>query len=265
MPKVSVIMGLYNAADTLAQALESLLDQTLGDWEIVLCDDGSADGTAELARAYRDRDPGRIRLLRNERNLGLGAALNRCLAAAKGAYIARMDADDVSAPERLARQAAYLDCHPGCAIVGCAMVHFDEQGDYRVSRPPAEPGLRDYLLGTPFCHGTVMVRAEAYRAVGGYRTAPELLRVEDVDLWLRLYEAGFRGRNLREPLYRMRDDRSAAKRRRLRDRVRSTRVRLRGMKRLKAPLWYWPLALRPVLVGLLPGPVYRCLHRRRCP
>ena len=265
MPKVSVIMGLYNAADTLAQAMESLLAQTLRDWEIILCDDGSGDTTAELARAYRDRDPGRIRLLRNERNLGLGAALNRCLAVAEGAYIARMDADDVSGPERLERQAAYLDRHPDCAVVGCAMVHFDELGEFRVSRPPGEPELRDYLLETPFCHGTVMVRAEAYRAVGGYRTAPELLRVEDVDLWLRLYEAGFRGRNLTEPLYRMRDDRRAAKRRRLRDRVHSTLVRLRGMKRLNAPLRYWPLALRPILVGLLPGPVYRYLHRIRCP
>lgn len=259
MPKISVIMGAYNAAGTLAEALESLRGQTCSDFEIILCDDGSTDETAQVAARY----PGRITVLRNEGNLGLGAALNRCLEAARGTYIARMDADDLSMPERLERQAAYLDAHPGCALVGCAMTHFDGDGDYRVSCPPRVPEKRDYLLGTPFCHGTVMVRREVYRAVGGYSEGPRIRRVEDVDLWLRLCGAGFRGHNLPERLYRMRDDRHAEKRRKLRYRVNSTRVRLRGMVRLKAPLVYWPLALRPILVGLLPGPVYRRLHRRR--
>ena len=261
MPKISVILGAYNAADTLAAALDSLLEQSLPDFEILLCDDGSTDGTAAVAAGYA----GRVRLLKNEQNLGLGAALNRCLAAAEGEYIARMDADDLSHPRRLERQAEYLDRHPECALVGCAMVHFDGDGDYRVSCPPEFPQLRDYLLGTPFCHGTVMVRRSVYRALGGYREGRVTLRVEDVDLWIRLYEAGFRGRNLREPLYRMRDDRRAAKRRKFRWRVNSARVRLRGMGRLKAPFRWWPMALRPVLVGLLPGPVYRRLHRRNCP
>lgn len=263
MPKISIILAAYNAADTLEEALDSLMEQTLRDFEIFLCDDGSTDGTAAVAQAYAARHPGRVVLLQNPQNLGLGAALNRCLAVAQGEYIARMDADDLSLPRRLELQAAFLDAHPDCALVGCAMTHFDQGGSYRVSCPPEDPQLRDHLLGTPFCHGTVMVRREVYLSLGGYSESPEHLRVEDAELWLRLYEAGFRGRNLQEPLYRMRDDRSAANRRKLSHRFRSARVRLRGMQRLQAPWWYWPLALRPVAVGLLPGPVYRWLHRRK--
>ena len=263
MAKVSVIMGIYNAADTLARALESVANQTLADVELILCDDGSEDASASVAADFAARYPGRVVLLKNQENRGLGAALNRCLAAARGEYIARMDADDVSLSHRLERQAGWLDCHPEDALVGCAMIHFDEDGDYRVSCPPERPQLRDYLLGTPFCHGTVMVRREAYRAVGGYRENRDTLRVEDVDLWLRLYEKGFRGRNLTEPMYRMLDDRHAASRRKFRWRVNSARIRFRAAGRLRASVWYRILALRPVAIGLLPGPVYRYLHRKK--
>ena len=95
-------MGIYNCADTLAAAIDSILAQTYTDWELILCDDGSADRTYEVAEDYRSRYPEKIVLLKNERNMGLNYTLNRCLEQAKGAYIARMDGDDVSLPHRFA-------------------------------------------------------------------------------------------------------------------------------------------------------------------
>ena len=100
MPSVSVIMGIYNCADTLNEAIDSILNQTFRDWELIMCDDGSQDNTYELAQQYVQRYPEQIVLLKNEKNMGLNHTLNRCLQAASGEYIARMDADDLCSRDR---------------------------------------------------------------------------------------------------------------------------------------------------------------------
>ena len=98
MAKVSIIMGIYNCAATLPEAIDSILAQTFPDWQLVLCDDGSKDNTYAVAKAYQERIPDKIILLQNEQNMGLNHTLNRCLQAATGEYVARMDGDDVSLP-----------------------------------------------------------------------------------------------------------------------------------------------------------------------
>ena len=95
MAKVSIIMGIYNCAPTLSEAIDPVLAQTFTDWQLVLCEDGSKDNTYEIAKAYQKRFPEKIVLLRNERNMGLNHTLNRCLAAADGEYVARMDGEDI--------------------------------------------------------------------------------------------------------------------------------------------------------------------------
>lgn len=258
--KISVLMGVYNCEDTLIQAVRSVQAQTYQNWEMIICDDGSKDGTLALAQALASEDE-RIRLLRNEQNLGLNRTLNRCLAAATGEYIARMDGDDESLPERLEMQVAFLEQHPEFQIVSSPMILFDETGNWGRTHVPEYPRAEDIVAGTAINHAPVMLRKAALDAVGGYSEEKYTLRVEDVDLWIRLYAAGSRCCNLMQPLYRMRNDRNALSRRKYRYRINSVRVRLRGCKVLGlGPKSYYK-ALRPMLNGLVPAKIRSRLRR----
>lgn len=261
--RVSILMGVYNCGDTLAEAIESILAQTYSGWKLIICDDGSTDNSYAVAKLYQEKYPAQILLIRNEKNLGLNDTLNHCLQYADTEYVARMDGDDLSLPERLETELAFLDAHPAYAIVSAPMIYFDEMGDFRRGKGRGEPSLAAFAKGTPFCHAPCMVRREAYEAVGGYAVSPKRLRVEDWDLWVRMYEKGYRGCNLPEPLYKMRDDRNAFSRRKFRYRINEARVSASAVKKLKLPRWNYIFALRPILVGLLPKPLYSYLHRKK--
>ncbi len=263
MPKISVIMGIYNCADTLGEAIDCILAQTVTDWELILCDDGSTDDTFAVANEYRERYPDKIVLLQNERNLGLNATLNHCLEQARGEYIARMDGDDVCDPARFEKELAVLEEEPEIAIVSSDMAHFDESGTWGRIAHPTYPVPSDFLAETPFCHAPCMVRREAYEAVGGYSVDDKLLRVEDYHLWIKMYKAGYKGKNIHEILYKMRDDRNAYTRRKFRFRVNEARVKSLVVREFHLPITGYVHALRPILVGLMPNFVYDMLHKRR--
>lgn len=189
IPRVSVLMPVRNGARWLPAAIGSVLAQTLPEFELLVIDDGSADRTPEIVAEHAVRDA-RVRPIRQE-PLGLVAALNRGLADARAGLIARLDADDLALPERLARQAAAMDVNPRLNLLGSWAEIVDGEGR-AIGRlaPPSEPDkLRDTLARTnPFIHSSVMLRAEAVRGLGGYRAAFEA--AEDYDLWLRLSEHG---------------------------------------------------------------------------
>ncbi|WP_243317505.1 glycosyltransferase family 2 protein [Geothrix paludis] len=261
MPRVSILTGIYQCEATLVEALESILAQTFTDWEMILCDDGSTDRSPEIAQSFVDRDS-RFVLIRNPRNLGLAAALNLAFQHAKGEYLARMDGDDRSRPDRLAIQVAYLDAHPSCAVVSGAMASFDEKGFWGTIRPrQQDPSLESLAWSTPFTHAPCMMRREVLARVGGYRT--DVGRVEDYDLWVRVYAAGFKGHNLDQVLYEVREDRATNRRRDYRRRVDEARVAWRACRMLGLS-WRGHIgALRPLLVGLLPTAIYETLRKRR--
>lgn len=261
--KISVLMGIYNCADTLPESIDSILAQTYSNWELILCDDGSTDATFAVAQQYRSRFPEKIVLLKNDKNMGLNHTLNRCLAAATGDYIARMDGDDLCDPDRFTRELAALEAHHNMAVVSTPMEYFDENGIWATGTAIEFPQPVDFLHGTPFCHAPCMARRAVITAIGGYTDDPKYLRVEDYDLWVKLYAAGYRGMNLNEPLYRMRDDRNAASRRKFRYRINEARVKCKAVRLLKLPLWGYLWALRPILVGLLPQWAYQRLHKTR--
>lgn len=261
--KISVLMGIYNCADTLGAAIDCILAQTCTDWELILCDDGSWDSTLSVAQSYRQRYPEKIRLLKNEKNRGLNYTLNRCLSVATGQFIARMDGDDLCMPDRFEKELKALEENPTMAVVSTPMEYFDENGTWGIGTAIARPKARDLLYGTPFCHAPCMARREAILAVGGYTDDEKYLRVEDYDLWVKLYAAGFRGMNLAEPLYRMRDDRNATARRKFKHRINEARVKAKAVRLLKLPVWGYVYALRPILVGLLPVGLYTKLHKKR--
>lgn len=256
-------MGIYNCAETLEEAVECIVNQTYTNWELILCDDGSLDETYSVAQRLLEKYPKQMILLQNERNCGLNHTLNRCLEAATGDYIARMDADDRCSPERFAMEAAVLDANPDIAIVSTDMEHFDEEGTWGLQRHPDAPVPRDFVHSTPFNHAPCMVRREAYEAVKGYSEDKRFLRVEDYHLWIKMYRAGFRGRNIHEVLYQMRDDRNAYSRRKFVHRLNEARVKALVVQEFNLPVYNYVYVLRPVLVGLLPSGIYDLLHKRK--
>lgn len=262
--RISVIMGIYNCAPTLAEALDSLLSQTYQGFKVIMCDDGSSDNTVEVAQRYVDSHPGRFVLISNERNMGLNFTLNHCLEHADTEFVARMDGDDLSCPDRFRKEIEFLDAHPDVAIVSSPMIYFDENGEFRRGGGRGHyPTKDDFVYGTPFCHAPCMVRREAYEAVGGYCVDPRLLRVEDYHLWFKMYAAGYRGYVLPEPLYMMRDDRNAVARRTWKNRFNEFHVRRIGYRMLDIPLLKRIYMLRPLAVGLLPGFLYRYFHQKK--
>ena len=260
---ISVIMGIYNCEKTLEEAIESILEQTVTDWELIMCDDGSVDKTLEVANHYQEKYPDKIHVLKNKVNKGLNYTLNKCLAVAEGTYIARMDGDDRCSPERFAKELEVLETEPDISIVSSDMEFFDETGCWGRISHPEYPQKEDFVHGSPFCHAPCMVRKEAFQKVGGYSEAKWLLRVEDYHLWVKMYAAGYKGKNLQIPLYQMRDDRNAYARRKFRYRVNEALVKIYLVKTLRLPFWKVIYAVRPILVGIMPNKLYDIMHKRR--
>ncbi|HEX2099268.1 MAG TPA: glycosyltransferase [Candidatus Synoicihabitans sp.] len=200
MPKISVILPVYNAARYLPLALRSLLAQTERDFEIVAVDDGSTDASLSMLQDTARRDA-RLKII-SRPNTGIVGALNDGIAAASGTYLARMDGDDIAFPERFARQLRYMETHPDCVCVGSAYIYIDAVGAplKLTPRPLTHEAIEAGLLrgdGGSLIHPVVMMRASAVAAAGGYRESAQW--VEDLDLYLRLARIG-RLANLAEPL-----------------------------------------------------------------
>lgn len=261
--KVSVIMGLYNCELTLCESLDSILNQTYTNWEIIMCDDGSQDNTYIIASRYMKMYPNKIILLKNEKNMGLNFTLNKCLKYVKGQYIARMDADDISISNRFEIQVRQLEEREDISFISSPMIFFDEKSEWGVGKAVEFPQKEDFVKGTPFCHAPMMIRKEVMNEVGGYSESKFLLRVEDYHLWFKIYEKGYRGYNIQIPLYKMRDDQNAINRRKFKYRINEAYVKYIGFKMLNIEWPYYFYILKPIIVGLIPTSIYKHLHRRR--
>lgn len=185
MPKISVIMPAYNAETYIKEAIDSILSQTYGDFELIVLNDCSKDRTEEIILSYTDP---RIVYLKNPQNMGVAATLNRGLAVAGGTYIARMDADDISLPERFAQQVAFLDANPQVAVLGTNSETFDENGPLYTGWSATNPAQMkvDLLFSCGVAHPSVMMRKAVIQQLGGYD--PEFEGMEDYDLWCRVAE-----------------------------------------------------------------------------
>lgn len=240
-------MATYNCADTLKRSIDSILHQTFTDWEFIICDDCSTDSTLDILNDYASHYPQQIIVLRNEKNSKLAFSLNHCLSHCGGEYIARMDGDDESLPERLETQVSYLDNHPEISVVGTAMQTFSEKGDGVVRYTKEYPNERDLVFSSPFCHATIMMRKSAYDAVGGYVVSKRTERAQDYDMWFRFFKCGLKGYNLQLPLYRVLEDASAFRRRTLKSRCYEVVTKLKGYRLLNYPFYTYIFALKPVL------------------
>jgi hypothetical protein len=184
-PLVSVILPVRNGGGDLPKAIDTVLAQTLADIELIVINDGSTDDTA--AELDRQRDP-RVRVV-HQANAGLAASLNRGISFARGRYVARQDHDDWARPTRLEKQTAFMEANPDCALVGTrADIWVGDRPTGRAHDHPADDAaLRfELMFDNPFVHSSIMMRASALRAVGGYATDPARQPPEDYELWSRL-------------------------------------------------------------------------------
>lgn len=186
-PKVSVVMSVYNGAQYLREAIQSILDQTFTDFEFIITDDGSTDATGDILAEYAAQDQ-RLLVFQNEQNIGLTRSLNKGLALARGEYIARQDADDISLPQRLQLQVSFLDHHPEVVVVASNYEIIDGGGrQLKITQKSADPILIAWhLLFVNYIggHGVVMFRRDPIINLGGY--AEDYRYSQDYQLWSRL-------------------------------------------------------------------------------
>jgi glycosyltransferase involved in cell wall biosynthesis len=187
-PTISVVMSVYNGKMFLRESINSILSQSFSDFEFIIIDDGSTDGSSELLDRYSHRD-GRVRII-HQTNCGLSDALNRGASIAYGKYIARMDADDISMKDRLSRQVDVMEKHPEIGAIGGAIEIINSRDNILGVRrfPTGDHMIRTSLFnGTcALCHPAVMMRTEVFLRAGGYRRV--VVDAEDYDLWLRIAE-----------------------------------------------------------------------------
>ena len=186
MPRISVIMSVYNSERFLREAVDSILSQTFRDFEFIIINDGSSDSSLNILKKYAEQD-NRI-LLINQENIGLTKSLNKAIELTNGELIARMDADDISRPERFAQQVAYLDSNPDCVALGCEVMQVDMDGDpiCPMDIPLSHEKIEALLLtgnGGAIRHPAVMLRRETLITIGKYRD--KFQTAQDLDLFLR--------------------------------------------------------------------------------
>ena len=247
MPKISVLFPVYNTPEPfLREAVESILNQTFSDFELIVINDASPDENVEkVVLSYHDD---RIRYYRNEKNLGISPTRNKLIDLAQGEYLAVMDHDDISLPERFEKQVAFLEQHPEYQLVGTAMQRFNQEGLADIHYTPEKPD-RNYMKKTvPFNHATIMTYRYVYEKLGGYTVAPRTVRGQDYDLWFRFYYENFNGYNMQEALYLVREDMNAIKRRTFKVRWSTFQTTCYGFKLLGFPKY---LIVKAFFVNLI--------------
>lgn len=230
---VSVIMPVYNVEEFVGEALQSILNQTYKNIEVIVVDDGSTDDTYSIVKYFAENDK-RVKLYRNERNLKIVKTLNRALSEAKGDYILRMDGDDVSVENRLEVLMSFIKSNPQYSLVGSAYSGIDQDGKERsVSKVPTNQNLIDktILLSSPVSHIWLATK-QVYIKLNGYRANT----VEDYDFLLRMYTNNIPFTNIPDVLYkvRLRDGNTASS---------------QGLKQAKAHQYVVQLYKERVLTG----------------
>lgn len=263
--KISVIMGVfYRRPDTalLERSVRSILAQTYRDFEFLICDDGSTWEAMTLLKQFEKQDS-RVRLVRGIEATDLSSKLNACLHLAQGTYIARMDDDDWSAPDRLEKQIQALESRPDIAFVGSNVLLCRDGENCGERRFPEYPQVEDFYMTQPYIHPSLMFRKEALDSVGGYSEDERQILCEDYDLLLRLYAKGLRGMNLQESLLTYSIPTAAKGNRKMRHRWNETVTRYARFRELGALPKAWPYVLKPLAVGLFPPETLQKIKAQR--
>lgn len=248
-PEISVIMGTYNPClDKLNKAVRSIISQSFTSWELLICDDGSTSEVYAKIKELEKIDE-RIKCIRSDKNLGLSSALNKCIDYATGKYLARMDDDDISLTDRLAKQYEFLESNDTYDWVGCEADLFDDECVWGKASRPEKPDCKSFLHSSPFIHPSVMFRSSVFHDNNRYCVSTITARCEDYELYMRLYEKGYRGYNLKEVLLQYREDGKLLKRS-IKYCFYEMLVRIQGFRRLGIlQIRYIPYIIKPIAVG----------------
>ena len=261
--RVSVIMGVYNQMDreALNDAVDSILAQTMQDFEFIIYDDGSVPRAAEYIRQLSAKDD-RIRVVGQKENHGLAFSLNECARLARGRYVARMDADDISRRDRLEVQCRFMDNHPDMDWCGSNALLFDKNSVWGSRKMPAYPQAGDYLRFSPYIHPSVMYRRELLEKYH-YSTEKSMLRCEDYEIFMRLYRKGYHGYNIQKNLLYYREDMNSYARRGFPQRMNEAKLRYHNFKEMGILLPKgWIFVLRPILGAFVPNQMIAAIKRK---
>ncbi len=260
MSRVSVIMSVYNDQAFVAESIKAVLNSTYKDFEFIICNDCSTDNSGQIIESFKDE---RIIYFSNQNNMGLANSLNNCLKRATGEFVFRIDSDDVTSSDRMAKQVEFLTNHPECAMCGsfANVINNNNQQEYKMTRP-LDVTITDIFKNNSFIHPSMMIRKSVLDEVGSYVAKKETRRAEDFDLWCRIYEKGYIGKNIPEYLINYREDYSSYKKRKFKYRVDVYKLMCGWRKRLKLPLKYKFYALKILLVGLIPKRILFNLKKR---
>lgn len=261
--KVSVIMGVYNQMDqkALNDAVDSILAQTMPDFEFIIYDDGSVPRAAEYIRQLSGKDD-RIRVVGQKENHGLAFSLNECAKLARGKYIARMDADDISRRDRLEIQCRFMDNHPDMDWCGSNALLFDNNSIWGKRKMPAYPQAQDYLRFSPYIHPSVMYRRKLLEKFH-YSTEKSMLRCEDYEIFMRLYRKGYQGYNIQKNLLFYRENMASYARRGLPQRMNEAKLRYHNFKEMGILFPKgWFFVLRPIMGAFVPNQMIAKMKRK---
>ncbi len=221
MAEITVIMPVYNAEQFLESAVKSILSQTFANFEFLICDDCSSDDSGRILQVFANQDQ-RVKLCRNNKNIGVVATLNRLLTLASSPYIARMDADDIALPDRLEKQYRFMQTNPHIDIIGGQLEIINETNDtigYRRYATDSVTIKKNALCANPLAHPTVFMKKKLFDTLDGYRDIPGC---EDYDLWLRAIKNGAKLANHPDVLLRYRISSGQIKQRNMKTSLYST-------------------------------------------
>ena len=263
MKKISVILSVYNSEKYLKPAIVSILNQTFKDFEFLIIDDASTDNSGKITKKFAAKDK-RIMLINNKKRLGLTKSLNKAIRLAQGKYIARMDADDISLPDRLKKQTDFLDKNKEIAFCGTAIIYINEKGE-RLKKdvyPLDYPALKEAVLHfCPFKHPTLIFRKNILLKENGYNE--DFQFAQDYELVLRLLQK-YKGANLKEPLllYRIGDNKSISVKNLKKQEWLALKARWLALTKYGYPkIDFWKL-IKPALSFLLPVSVKIWIYKR---
>lgn len=256
--KISIIMGIYNCADTLEESIDSIINQTYKNWQLIMCNDASTDNTLEIAERYSENDK-RIKVIKNQQNKGLAYSLNKCIEVSDGEYIARHDGDDICLPERLDKQIKFMEENE-FDLVGSAVEYFDKEGTWGEHKLKMYPNKKDVFYQSMFSHPTILLKRELINRINGYTVSKITLRAEDYDLFARLYSQGYKGANLQEVLLRVRRDKDAYKRRKFKYRIDESRCKFKAWRILNISIMQIHVTILPIIKGLVPVGLVKKYH-----
>ena len=255
--KVTVLMSEYNTKENeLRSSIESILNQTYKNFELLIIDDCSDKKSTDIIKSYKDN---RIKLIHNEKNLGLAKSLNKGIDLIDTDYIIRMDTDDIAKKDRIEKQIKFAYEHPEYSIIAGNANYFNENGIFKTTKILGEKHKEDFIKGTPFIHPTMLIKTKDIKAIGGY---PNCRRGQDYAMAMEMYANGYKGYVMEDILIDYRMNTAGYKKKKFKYRLLEFKIRWHYFNKLKIKKHYYIYCFKPILVGLIPKSMLEKYHNK---